>query len=234
MTFRPFALSDGSLEALKWLALVAMTIDHVNAFIFGRQIEWMYAVGRLAMPLFALVLACQLARPHVLTGQSWRRMSWRLALFGALATPVFVPLFASLQVMQAGVLPLNILFSFLLAVLCVKALSLQSPWMERGAVVLFAATGLVVEYWWIAPGLVIAGWWYQRQPCVMTAVGVLLALILLCFLNDNVWALLVLPLIALAMRWPIVWPRWRLLFYVYYPVHLLLILGIRHVINHVA
>jgi hypothetical protein len=54
-------LADGSVEALKWLALVLMTIDHINHFIFKMQIPVMSDLGRLAMPLFGFVLAYNLA-----------------------------------------------------------------------------------------------------------------------------------------------------------------------------
>lgn len=59
-------ISNGAVESLKWLALVAMTSDHVNKIIFKSQLPLMSEFGRIAMPLFGMVLAYNLARPEAL------------------------------------------------------------------------------------------------------------------------------------------------------------------------
>ena len=54
-------LSSGSLEALKWLALLLMTLDHVNKHLMHASVPELFAAGRLALPLFGFVLGYNLA-----------------------------------------------------------------------------------------------------------------------------------------------------------------------------
>src|SRR5437879_12301147 len=51
-----------ALSALKWLALVAMTLDHLNTYLLGSRPD-LYAIGRLAFPLFACVFGFKIGRP---------------------------------------------------------------------------------------------------------------------------------------------------------------------------
>ena len=41
-------LSSGTLEALKWLALLLMTLDHVNKHLLHASVPELFAAGRLA------------------------------------------------------------------------------------------------------------------------------------------------------------------------------------------
>ena len=49
---RPLVLPAGSVETLKWLALVLMVLDHVNTYLLGGSVPWMFAAGRTVMPIF--------------------------------------------------------------------------------------------------------------------------------------------------------------------------------------
>src|SRR4051812_42258689 len=51
-----WSISDGSLEALKWVGLVLMTSDHVNKYLLQDASPTLYALGRMVMPLFGFVL----------------------------------------------------------------------------------------------------------------------------------------------------------------------------------
>jgi hypothetical protein len=78
-------LSDGQLEALKWLALVSMLVDHFGRYAFGLGTDsWAFSVGRLAFPLFAFVLASNLARPGERVHRAWRT-SRRLAIWAVVS-----------------------------------------------------------------------------------------------------------------------------------------------------
>ena len=74
-----FNLSLGSArELLKWIALLAMTGDHVAKVVLGGYVPVVSELGRIAFPLFALVMACNLAQP----GADLRKSIRRLALWG--------------------------------------------------------------------------------------------------------------------------------------------------------
>ena len=59
----PIVIADGTLEALKWLGIGLMTLDHMNKFLNGGQSAFIFDLGRIALPLFGFVLAYNLARP---------------------------------------------------------------------------------------------------------------------------------------------------------------------------
>lgn len=52
----------GGLELVKWLALAAMLVDHVDMILLHRSQPWMYEVGRFALPAFAVCFGIGLAR----------------------------------------------------------------------------------------------------------------------------------------------------------------------------
>ena len=85
-------VSDGTIEAMKWLALLSMTGDHVNKCLFNGTLPFLFEIGRLAMPLFMFIfiLAYKLARPGIYENGAYLRIMTRLTIFGLLATPAFI------------------------------------------------------------------------------------------------------------------------------------------------
>ena len=212
----PLVLSDSTVEALKWLGLVAMTIDHLNAFLWHHAWPPGYAIGRLAFPIFVVVLAYNLARPAPDAPQRYRRILWRLTLAGLVAEPF--------HRMLTGTHELNVLFA--LALLTVVVWGLQGGPLQRvRAVLLGLVCGVAVEYFWIAPLLGVAVWCYVRHPGGGAVLLGVVALALLSVLNGNAWAWLLGPLLVVAAHQPVhcALPRWRNLFYIYYPAHLALL-----------
>lgn len=199
----PYVLPSGAREALKWLALLLMTGDHVAKVVHGGYLPVVSELGRIAFPLFAAVMACNLAQPGADLGKSIRR----LALWGVLAQPLHAWAFG-------GWLPVNILLTFALAALAIQALARNRPWW------LLLAAGVLpffVDYRWAGVGLVLLCWiafrhriWWLPLP----------ALAAVCWINGNAWALLAVPVLWLMARWPWSIPRTRWWFYVYYVGHL--------------
>ena len=219
-------LADGTVEALKWLALLLMTGDHVNKYLFNETLPYLFEAGRLAMPLFVVVLAYNLARPGTVENGAYRRTALRLFLFGVMATPPFIALGGLLY----GGYPLNILFTLLVITLATEACDRAAqgrPLFWGLALLVVVVGGAWVEFWWPAVLLGLCVGWYVRRPNLLAAVGAVLALAALTPINGNAWALAALP-VLLAARWvrPDL-PRWRWLFYAYYPLHLLALWLIR-------
>lgn len=212
----PLQIASGTLEAMKWLALVLMTLDHVNKFLLHYQYPALFALGRVAMPLFVFVLCYNLARPEILTGDALRRVCGRLALFGTVAS---VPFIAFGQVI-GGWWPLNILFTLLVATALIGLLARQSQLCTVFAVALFVVGGALVEYWWFALAFAIACWLYCREPDTLRLCLLLACSGALWWANHNLWHLAALPLILGAPRVRLNVPRAGRLFYWYYPAHL--------------
>ena len=219
----PYALahvsvSDGSVEALKWLGLILMTLDHVNKYLLDSSVPALFDAGRAVMPIFAIVLAYNLARPGSFERSVYQRVMTRLAIAGALATLPFI----ALGGLGWGWWPLNIMFT-LLVVTGVMYASERGTVGRIFAVGLFVAGGAVVEFWWPALAIAIGAWSYFRRPNWAALLFVLFGLVALYAINKNLWAFAALPLVVLATRFDLPVPRVRWLFYAFYPVHLAVI-----------
>ena len=104
-------LSSGSLEALKWLALLLMTLDHVNKYLLHASVPELFAAGRLALPQFGFVLGYNLARPGAPASGGYSRTARRLGIFGSIAT---IPVIA-LGGLGWGWWPFNFMATLLVA-----------------------------------------------------------------------------------------------------------------------
>jgi hypothetical protein len=215
-TLPRLAIPDGSLEALKWLALVLMTGDHVDKYLFNGTIAVLFDAGRVALPLFVFVLAYNLARPDAMERGVYLRTMKRLALFGVLATPAFIALGGLL----AGWWPLNIMFALLAITAMLYLVERRTVGGYVAAAAVFLVAGSSVEFWWPALALGMAVWWYCKRPGWMPMVLALAALAALWFINGNLWALVAVPVVLTASLVNLRVPRLRWVFYGYYPLHL--------------
>jgi hypothetical protein len=206
-------IAAGTLEALKWLGLVLMSVDHVNKYLFNGTNAAAFAMGRLALPVFAFVLAYNLARAGILARGVYLRTAIRLLVFGLLATPPFI----ALGGLIGGVYPLNIMFTLLVAT---AVIFLVDSGRMVTAILVFAAGGVLVEFWWPALGLCVAMWLFAQSPNRSNLLLVIACCAGLQVVNGNAWALAALPIILSASYWKLTARRWRWLFYAYYPAHL--------------
>jgi len=209
------ALASGTIEALKWLALGLMTIDHVNKYLYEGKVALMFALGRLTFPLFVFVLAYHLAQPGAFEHGTYQRVMARLALFGALAT---VPFIALGQVI-GGWWPLNVMATLLASTACLYLHQKDGAANGAAAVALFAIGGAFGEFFWPGMLMFFAAWQHCRRPSWWTLGSWIAATASLFLINQNFWALAAFPLIFLAPRVALPVPRIRTLFYAYYPLH---------------
>jgi len=100
-------LSSGILQALKWLALLLMTLDSVNKYLLHASVPELFTAGRLALPLFAFVRWSMVATRARLAG-------WRLSA----ASP---PFHSSRSVdWVGGWWPFNFMSTLLVATVCAR------------------------------------------------------------------------------------------------------------------
>ncbi|WP_459056882.1 TraX family protein [Stenotrophomonas sp. PSU-St22] len=221
-------MTSGGRELLKWLALVLMTGDHIVTVFGLGYVPVVSELGRIAFPVFALVMAYNLAQPGADVGKSARR----LALWGLVATPA-----AAIAFGQA--LPLNVLLTFAAAAGCIWALE-RHQWAL--AALLYIVAPVVLDYAWPGVWLVLAAWawfknhgkrmhwllgswdWRRHRLYLVLPIWVWACMGLLCLYNGNGWALLALPFMSLG-ELPARIPRAGRGFYAYYMGHLL-VLGI--------
>jgi len=208
-------MTSGGREALKWLAVLLMTGDHIAKVFFSGYLPVVSELGRIAFPVFALVMAYNLGEPNADIGKSVRR----LALWGAIAQPGHALAFGHW-------IPLNVLASFALAAGVVWTIR-DGRWLTVAA--LAGPVALLVDYQWAGVAVVSAGYAGRRFGWSAGTVAALLgAFGLLCLYNGSGWALLALPVMTLGYA-PVCVPRTRWAFYGYYVGHLALLCAVARV-----
>lgn len=233
---------DAALDLLKWLALLSMMLDHLR--YVGWSIDLLYVPGRLAFPWFCLAMAANLARAAGVSGQpsgQWRYLGW-LLLFSALSEipyRLYIPDPDTLNVLPTLALGLLVARAWQVRrglALCLGVLAAVLGGLFPGqlmfglfGVMLPLATLLVMRrrgYWALLPGLVClaANQWESLIPAAkqgnLIAGFGLAACVLAPWLG--LWLLRGLRhCTAPPMR------RWA---YALYPLHFLLLLGIRSVL----
>jgi hypothetical protein len=210
-------LSDGALEALKYLALVLMTLDHANQFLLNESMPAFYVMGRLAFPLFAFILGWNLARPGLVESGAGNRILKRLFWYGLAATLPYAYL------MDYAWWPLNILFTLWGGTAIVLLLMRQDDRFTLAAVFLFLISGAFVDYQWFGIAVCVSSFIFCRRPTWTNFAFWTGSLASLAIINHNLAALLAVPLLVLASSWTLHIPRLKHFFYWFYPAHLVLI-----------
>lgn len=221
----PLGFTNGQIEALKWIALASMFLDHFGRHLLGYgQDTWVFALGRIAFPLFAFVLAVNLAREGDRATRA-ARTARRLALWGAVAV---VP-----SVLARGEpMLLNVLFTLMLGAGLCWVMASERTWMplRAGLCVAIAMASWYVEFGlggvFLIPAIYL--WCTERQWGAAVLAAILFFMTgWLNALNGGVPGMLG-TLAALPIAWvvrllPVSVPRLQLGFYLVYPLHLALI-----------
>jgi len=223
-TSGPLGFTDGQLEALKWIALASMFLDHFGRHLLGwGQETWVFALGRIAFPLFALVLGLNLAREGHRAARA-ARTSRRLALWCAVSVlpsiwargePTLVNVLGTLGLGAALCWAIATSARMVLRVAVCVAVAAASRWVEFGLAGVF-----------LVPAIYL--WYTQRQP--EAALLAVVLFVLTAWLNASFggWPALLGTLATLPIAWsmsrlPVSVPRLQLAFYLVYPLHLSLI-----------
>ncbi len=211
----PVKLSSRQQELLRWLALLTMVIDHVGAiFLTGETAQAFRSIGRIAWPLFAFLLAYNVAVRRV----DPQRYLRPLALFTLIAQVPHWLAFSSNWVSIMGTLLLGALTLYVLE---------RRSWNEVGGLMLLAGVLLLspfVEYGTEGVLLIAACWWLLRTPNLFSLIT---AIALLAAVNypSATWpyALLAIPVVLVVASLPgrIGLPRSGRLPWLFYPLHLL-------------
>lgn len=213
-------------NVLKIIAVISMLIDHIGAYIFP-DAYWLRCIGRLAFPIFAFFIA---------EGMRYTRSRKRYVLT--------LLVFAIISQIPYGFLRefyyLNILFTFLIAIFAIflienykKNETLYMIYLLLlGSVLLFVEFLNIVDYG-IFGVLLILVFYFVKDKKLSLSLGaaclVLLTLKMMLFagftLRSTVQFLSILSLLLLYfyngnkgkvnLKW---------LFYIFYPMHLLVIL----------
>ena len=227
-------INDGSVELLKWIGLILMTFDHVNTFILNGKYPFLFETGRVVMPLFAFVLAYNLARPKLSAG-AHKRMMKRLLICGLIAEPIVFTLKANAGYGEFPLIPLNIMFTLITSVICI--FFLEKGENEGGVtsyllfVIALVIGGGLSEYFHPAILFTIFSWQY----CKSGKKGWLLLMLLMMFpigiINTSMSGAFSLLIIFAVAKLNISIPRAKNFFYAFYPSHLAVLFLVGFLIN---
>lgn len=212
-----------SLEPVKWVAIASMTVDHYGKIFEPSWYEATHMAGRLAFPLFCWIVATRLAiSPRLGTTYLRRLLPWAIV-----SQPVWV--LVGHDWWHGNVLLTLALGVGLHQTVCSGAASgrlarvalsallmLPSPWVDFGPVgVAFVP---LIAAWTARSGSV--GAWAAGPVGVLSNAGLMPP-----FLKpSDAFALLAAPVAALSLRLRSPLPRLpALVFYAYFPAHLLLL-----------
>lgn len=216
------SLTSRQQELVRWVAIVTMVVDHIGAVLMQADDALpLRAVGRVAWPLFAFLLAYNVARRGVRPNRYlvplllWCVVS---ALPHYLAFDRFV---------------VNILGTLFLGAATLTLLTNRQRLMEKAPAALllgFVAIWIAsvhVEYGPVGVALVVAWWWAlsTRAPLAWAVV------VLLVGLQNYDWVVWPAAFLALAVpfaaaRLPLGLPRTGRLPWLFYPVHLAVLAAI--------
>ena len=219
---------DTGREALKWVALATMTVDHIGAALFP-QYEFLRVIGRLSFPLYCFLLVL-----GVDSTRDIKNYFLRLLLFACVSQ---VPFYLALEHSPLGAL--NIFFTLAFGVL-----STVNP------VLMFASLGisyfLNFDYGPYGIALIAAMRILKDHTRTGLIIVVLLNTIIIFESPIQSFSLLAVPLILLyknalarARREGLDegykgrnrYPSWRkYFFYLYYPLHLTIIYAAKSLI----
>jgi hypothetical protein len=228
-----------ALDLLKWLAMLCMVLDHLR--YVGWSLNLFYVPGRLAFPWFCLAIAVNLSRRSAALVEprvQWRYLGWLLAFSAVSEIPyrLFMESATTLNVMPTLLLGLLIaqgwrhrnattrvmaLGALLIAVLFQKFLMFGLP----GALLPLVCLLVLQRPLWYAvfpAGFCVAGnAWPEMFAAAEWGDAISIAAIIACVLAP------LMGIVLLRCTLPFqVWPmrRWA---YAIYPVHFLVLLGVR-------
>ena len=216
--------------AFKLFALSLMLSDHVHFVFFHRQLEWLYWLSRLVFPIFALIVAQNLEHHHA----NPKLYLSRLVFYGVLAQPVYMICFQTTQINVLFTLASSIALHWSLDALKARGLIWQLRW---GLAIFLASSVPMLEFGWagvlavpVFVALMRRGAWWDWTFVFVLAFGIVKF--------TSPW---IMPLIAIAF-WVVLsrfkearvlkQPRWtRHAFYLFYPIHLALIVVFREIVH---
>ncbi|UCC58513.1 MAG: hypothetical protein JSW14_00895 [Candidatus Bathyarchaeum sp.] len=205
---------------LKWIAIVAMTVDHVGAILYPEVMVLRY-IGRLSFPLFAYLLVLGME-----STRNVRSYFVRLFLFALISQ---VPFFLALGYEPFGFF--NIFFTLSLGLVFIYFFKKTSP---LALVPVLASFVLPFDY--SVYGIAIIGLMQILRENTRFGAGalVLLNMLFLVPWNYQFLSVFAIPLILLHNSGyfrvqregdeKVAYPLWRkYFFYLYYPLHLALL-----------
>lgn len=239
---------DRQLELAKWIAIIAMVVDHIGLLFYDLVDYYAFrAIGRLTWPLLAWIIAIRLVqKPSRAIGYLKRLVIW-----GIISQPFFwLAFYAKPETFAIFNAPLNILFTIAIGV---ALFALHERWKSHPTfpnqlgIIVTAAVLLGASMWpygvdykivgaLMIPLIALAVRHNLRSSALVAGIlGSIAATSVMFRPEDLIMGSIVIigPLVGGVIGWLCLGehlhaprsPRW--FFYLFYPAHLLILLVIR-------
>jgi hypothetical protein len=209
------------IELLKWIGIVSMTFDHIGILLLGDN-DIFRMIGRLAFPIFGFVLVYN----FIYHTKSKVRYIKRIALFSLFFEPIHFLVF---QNHYAG---LNIFFIYTLAISFLYLYELiQDDKIIDKVKVLFLIVFLMLSIYVsqyteynISGVLLTISFYFSLKNKRFIGITLLFLIVLNApAIKYIISTLLIVPIGYYASKINITVPRSRYFFYLYYPIHILVL-----------
>lgn len=212
---------------IKLIAACAMLIDHTAHMFFPTAI-YMRCLGRIAFPIFAFMVA-----EGYLRTRSVEKYMIRMLIFAVIAQAPY-----SIMLKSVGVFQINVIFTLLLGLASIYAIEKGNSFIGLAAPIIFAIIAELAHFDHGAFGvLMVTAFFYTKNSKFSrnTAASLLILLFSASYMlrygiNNYVWIIIAfyflpLPIINLYNRKKGIanaFSRW--FFYVFYPLHIIVLL----------
>ena len=216
--------------ALQLIAMICMIIDHVGLYLCDSP-DWMRAIGRIALPLFAMGIV-----EGFIYTKSRPKYFLRIALCALAAD---IPHIILNQ--QIGLdLTHNVLFGFLLGFAALLCLEKKGYWWILTPFLAAAASGLKIDYGFTVILMIMAFYWcrkYLKKQKLYYYVALLMSVVVATGIyaaivdwKTQLWGIVAfVPLALYNGKKGVRLPKYT--GYIFYPAHLLIILVVRLLLN---
>jgi len=216
--------STSIIEILKWIGLVSMTIDHVGT-VFFEHILFLRYIGRYAFIIFGFVLIYN----FIYNSRNKKEYIKRIFIFALISEPIHIIVFKS----TLGGLSIFFTYVYVLTFIYIYEKVLKDPTKKKLLFLVLVFILLIFNSTYTEYGitgfLLINSFYFWIKYKIKLEYFLLFFLLFLTLLYiPNVYfifsSLSLIPLFLIIIKYfTLKIPRFPFFFYLYYPVHLLII-----------
>lgn len=197
---------------LKIIAMLAMTLDHVN-YVFYDHITWLNYIGRLALPIFAWQIVVGFEKTRDI-----KLYVFRLFVVAMISQPVFMLLFGDLLNYYA----FNTIFTLLLGLLCLCVIKKS----EKLGIIFTIFACIVAQYLHFDYGsfgilMIVIFYLFRKNNCLMLIAQIINIGVYNILHPNSIEMYSIVAFLLILLYNGERGLNLKYLFYVFYPLHLL-------------
>ncbi|KPU42376.1 TraX protein [Oxobacter pfennigii] len=211
MEYRAAAKGEAKNDTLKFIAIITMLIDHIG-YVFFPNLIFLRIIGRISFPIFAYNMTIG----YINTG-NLKKYMMRLLGFGVIAQIPYI-YFAPGKI--------NVMFTLLFGLYAIYFIDKKKYFFVPAP--LLIALLVPVEYGIYGVSVIILFYVFRDNKLFMRLSFVAATAIYVFYYRSSVQAFCVLSLIFILKKWKLNISISKYFFYIFYPLHIIIILLIKN------